>query len=320
MLAEGLAQAVVHHDWWYTEYLQAAEAQAAKWEESALPMSACIDLAQANVKLCNCSSLDYHVQSRPVSGEFAMDAEPARDGVLANAKEEILRIAARYRVNPNDLDRATAELQNAAGTSLTPHSPKSLSKPIHSHILVYLTAGAQLPPYICVFDFGLLHTVTSSVGLSVFLSEPSLSPAQKARILEYTGRIYLMTYVANGAPEIRLDWLSSHPSKLQNQTWDTVFDRATYHEDDGHMSKLIRGIAHAEKTSKPYDHLPEFKIKQPLFLTAGVAAMDSGSSKPMEHVKHFDFVRGAGFKEAWKRYPYREGPWNELREGVRAQL
>ncbi|KAH8821288.1 hypothetical protein F5884DRAFT_82511 [Xylogone sp. PMI_703] len=291
MLAEGLAQACVHHDWWYTEYLQAAEAKAAKWEEPALPLSACINLCREDDALRNCSSVDYHLQARPVSGEFAMDAEPARDGVLAKAKDQILRIAARYRVNPHDLDRATAELQNTA---------------------VYLTAGAQRPPYICVFDFGLLHTVTSSIGHSVFLAEPSLKPEQKARLLEYTGRIYLMTYVANGAPEIRLDWLATHPSKLKNQSWDEVFDRAAYHEDDGHMSKLIRGIAHAEKTSKPYDHLPEFRIKQPLFLIAGIAAIDSGSSKPMENVKHFDFIRGVGFEEAWRRFPYRSAPHARL--------
>lgn len=139
----------------------------------------------------------------------------------------------------------------------------------------------------------------------MFLAEPSLTREQKARLLEYTGRVYLMSYAGQGCPEIRLDWLSSHPSRLPNQGWDEVFDRACYHEDDGHMCKLIRCIAHAQDTSKPYDHLPEFRVKQSIFLTAGIAAIDSGSSQPMDGTKHFDFIRGAGFAEAWQRFPKR---------------
>ncbi|KAF2811537.1 uncharacterized protein BDZ99DRAFT_559618 [Mytilinidion resinicola] len=285
MLAEGLAQACVHHDWWYTEYLTEAETLAAKREQPSLPLSDLIDMCRADDAVRTSSSPSYHSQTRPVSGQFAMDMEPARDGVLKNAKPELLKIAARFRVDPNDIERACAEVQNTA---------------------VYLTAGAQRPPYICLFDFSLLHTVTSSIGLSVFLSEPSLLNEQKARLLEYTGRIYLLTYACHGSPEIRLDWLASHPSKLKNQGWPEVFERAAYHEDDGHMSKLIRGIAHAQKTSKPYDHLPEFRIKQSLFLTAAIAAIDSGSDRPMDVVTHFDFIRGAGFPEPWERFPYRK--------------
>ncbi|PVH98595.1 hypothetical protein DM02DRAFT_643522 [Periconia macrospinosa] len=269
MLAEGLAQACVHHDWWYTEYLTEAEALAAKREEPNLPLADLIDMCRANHAVRTSSSADYHSQMRPVSGQFAMDMEPARDGVMKNAKPEMLKIAARYRVDPNDIDRACAEIQNTA---------------------IYLTAGTQRPPYVCLFDFSLLHTVTSSIGLSVFISEPSLLNEQKARILEYTARIYLLTYACHGSPEIRLDWLASHPSKLRNQGWAEVFERATYHEDDGHMSKLIRG----------------------LFLTAAIAAIDSGSEKPMDGVKHFDFIRGAGFPEPWERFPYRQS--------IRAQL
>ena len=60
-------------------------------------------------------------------------------------------------------------------------------------------------------------------------------------MLEHTGRVFLLSYAGQGTPELRLDWLKSHPSKYPNQGWAEVFDRATRHEDDGHMSKLIRG-------------------------------------------------------------------------------
>ena len=114
-----------------------------------------------------------------------------------------------------------------------------------------------------------------------------------------------MTYAGMGAPEPNFDWLLSHPSKLRNQTWATVFDRACYHEDDGHMCKMIRVMKHAEIVSKPYDHLPQFKVKQGMFLPAAIAAIDSGSKQPMEWTKHFDFLRGAGYPEAWGNVPLR---------------
>jgi len=118
MLAEGLAQACVHHDWWYTEYLTEAENLAAKKEQPSLPLSDLIDMCRADDSIRTSSSPSYHSQARPVSGQFAMDMEPARDGVLKNAKPELLKIAARFRVDPNDIERACAEIQNAAGEQI----------------------------------------------------------------------------------------------------------------------------------------------------------------------------------------------------------
>ncbi|KAL8699512.1 MAG: hypothetical protein Q9201_005963 [Fulgogasparrea decipioides] len=276
VLAEGLAQSAVHRDMWYHEYLETAEEKAIKAEEPALPLSTLIDMERINVAIRNCSSVYFHRQTRPGSGRWAMDLEIARDGVLKNAKAELVTLAARYRVSPPNLKQAVAELTNTA---------------------VYLTAGAQRPPHECAFDFFLLHTITTSINATIFCNEPTFTTAQKCRLLEYTGRCYLMTYAGMGAPEPNFEWLLSHPSKLPNQTWDTLFDRACYHEDDGHMCKMIRVMKHAQNVSKPYNHLPEFKVKQEMFLPAAIAAIDSGSRQPMEWTKHFDFIRGAGGEE-----------------------
>lgn len=59
-------------------------------------------------------------------------------------------------------------------------------------------------------------------------------------------------------------------------------------------------MRHAENMSKAYDHLLEFKVKQDMVLPA---AIDSGSKQPMEFTKHFDFIRGAGYPEAWEKAP-----------------
>ncbi|KAI1501372.1 hypothetical protein F5X99DRAFT_383024 [Biscogniauxia marginata] len=285
LLAEGLAQAAVHHDWWYTEYLRAAEALAAEAKEPPLPLADLIDMERADPKISTCSSLEFHTQTRKYSGRWAMDKEIARDGVLPNAKAELVRLAARWRVDPDNLEKYTAELVNAA---------------------LYITAGAQRPPYQCTFDFWILHTLTASIGHVSFLKEESMTKEQKARLIEYSGRCFMMTYAGLGVPELRLDYLCSHRSKLPNQGWPEVFERATRHEDDGHMAKMIRSTKVAEDICKPYDHLPEIRVKQHMCLIAGIAMIDSASSQPMTWTKHWDFVRGAGWEDAWKRFPKRD--------------
>lgn len=172
-------------------------------------------------------------------------------------------------------------------------------------MLVYYTAGAQMPPHEIRYDFFLLHGVTASIGHCSFLAEPSLSNAQKARLLEYTGRNFLMSFAGMGCPRSRLDYVASHHSRLGDQSWDDVFARACLHEDDGHMAKMIRCMKQAAIISKPYDARPEFRVKQDLFLKAAIAAIDSGSGKPMHWTYHFDFIRGAGFPEAWEKIPVR---------------
>lgn len=118
LLAEGLAQAAVHHDMWYVEYLSAAEKQAVEAKESPLSLSTIIDMQRDDPVIKNSSGLYIHTQTRKYSGKWAMDQELARDGVLKNAKPEMLRLAARYRVDPDDLERATAELINTASRHL----------------------------------------------------------------------------------------------------------------------------------------------------------------------------------------------------------
>lgn len=115
LLAEGLAQSAVHHDWWYIDFLTNSEKLARKAEEPALPLATLIDMMREDPKLSTASSLEFHTQARKHSGIWAMDKEMARDGVLGNARQEYLRLAARWRVDPNDVERATAELINTAG-------------------------------------------------------------------------------------------------------------------------------------------------------------------------------------------------------------
>jgi hypothetical protein len=72
------------------------------------------------------------------------------------------------------------------------------------------------------------------------------------------------------------------------------------------MAKMIRSTALCEQICKPYDRLPEFRVKQHMHLIAGIAMIDSASAEPMTNTKHWDFVRGAGWEEAWTRFPKRD--------------
>lgn len=48
-----------------------------------------------------------------------------------------------------------------------------------------------------------------------------------------------------------------HPSG-----WDEIFRRACDYEDDGHLSKLIRGIRTTSIVSRPYVDCREFPLKR----------------------------------------------------------
>lgn len=118
IMAEGFAQAAVHHDYWYTDWMNRVDTDA-KWaKEPALSLSDCLDLCRAHDVIRNCSSIDFQQQSE--GGKFVLRKEMVRDGVCANAGDAIGVVAARYRVDPTDLDRATAELINSAGKTLIP--------------------------------------------------------------------------------------------------------------------------------------------------------------------------------------------------------
>lgn len=110
-----VAQACVHHEQFVTDFLVSCENEAAKTSQPALPLAACIDACRADPVISTCSSHYYHEQLRPVSGQPCMDDEPIRDAVLGKAINEMRAVAIQYRVDPNDLERATAELINTAG-------------------------------------------------------------------------------------------------------------------------------------------------------------------------------------------------------------
>ena len=105
IVAEGLAQASVHsatlHEAIFAAERLADEAAAAAAPAAGMPsiVSLLADVA-ADPKL-------------PGSARLS-DGNKIRDGVLARARDEMLRIAARVKVRPDELDEKTAEMFDAA--------------------------------------------------------------------------------------------------------------------------------------------------------------------------------------------------------------
>lgn len=120
ILAEGLAEASVHNDWFYTAYIDACAFAAEKVLKPTQSLIACFEESLLDEKITTCSSYDYCRQYQPPSEEFPegrwfVTREPYRDGVVGLVKDELSRIAARWRVSAeDDLERATAELINTS--------------------------------------------------------------------------------------------------------------------------------------------------------------------------------------------------------------
>lgn len=152
LLAEGLAQAAVHHDMYYPEFLRVAEAYARIDNGEPIALSNCVDECLRNSVITTCSTVDVHFQFK--DGMWKVEKEMVRDYVCKKAFHELAQVCSRYRVDPDDLDRATAELINTTGTTsakpshrlspsslcffhfhtirLTPIFIQSGSRPVHS--------------------------------------------------------------------------------------------------------------------------------------------------------------------------------------------
>lgn len=104
-----------------------------------------------------------------------------------------------------------------------------------------------------------MHSITAGSFWPVLNSAPWISPTTKCRLLEWKGRSDLILYCQTGAPLPCPDELAiyqpQHPSG-----WQQIFQRACDYKDDGHLSKLIRGIATAAQISKSYMKNPGFKL------------------------------------------------------------
>ncbi|OQV09749.1 hypothetical protein CLAIMM_13838 [Cladophialophora immunda] len=206
------------------------------------------------------------------------------DNVLGNAPPRLTELAAQWQVSPNehDLDQATAEMIN---------------------VNAWVTACAQRPPKEVKLDFFLIHQVNAAIFFSAFNKQSWLTVEDKVRLVEWKGRLDLITYASRIAPELHENELADYKPRVPDQaSWSALVSRANRIEDDGHISKLLRALAHGQAISGPYENQPGLSHRFPLkgdgWLTLANMAVDTTDSVP-----YLDrWVRGAGADLPWDKF------------------
>ena len=77
-------------------------------------------------------------------------------------------------------------------------------------------------------------------------------------------------YAYRKSPKPLLDEISNYqpkqPGASGDDPWASLIGSIRNYEDDCHENKLIRALAHGQGICKPYEHDPEFRIKDKIWL------------------------------------------------------
>lgn len=282
IVAEALAQAATH-DAWIGGFLLGAEKAAAERKASGAAKQ---DGGDATLM-----QLVDEIRSSEKTAKAARweDRNRLRDGVIKRAGPEMRDLAARWVVDgEEDLERKTAEMIDAS---------------------VFFSAAAQRPPHTQKYDFFYMHSVTSSVFFTDFLTNSLFPRDARIRILEWKGRFDLANYASRGAPALSASEVAEYVPKSPADGWDALFARVNaFDQDDGHAAKLLRGIANGKQA---WERLGEGGRKGLALKSAeqwwkacamGMDSVEVGGPR---------WVRSAGFEEAWKEVPLRENRENK---------
>lgn len=222
---------------------------------------------------------EIHANKKLATAARMEDGNKIRDGVMVRAKDEILNIAAKVRVSPDEIDEKTAEMFDAC---------------------VYMTTSAAFHPgKQPKMDFFLIHHVNASPIFLALNSQDWISAETKARILEWKIRMDVIQYAARAAPPLDLGNITRYqPKKDVNATpFDTV-SRLHDLPEDGHAIKLARAALICRDAVKPYEGKEWVKIRgDELWSKVYHLIVDSAEAPGP------NWVRTAGLDEAWAEVP-----------------
>ncbi|KAK7403241.1 hypothetical protein QQX98_011013 [Neonectria punicea] len=258
LIATGLAQTCVHDNSLH-DFLTQSRAAAAQ------PHTGCIlDLYAPDEKLA--------------SSARWTDRNRIHDGVLKRAPEEMVRLASRVAVRPEELEERTAEMMHAA-----------------AHVA---TAAAFHPPHVPHYDFFFTHHMTSAPFFLTINKHAWIPTAAKTRLLESKIRLDLLQYIARGCPPLHPEWLLRYTPKAASpgvSQPEDLLPRVHGVVDDGHTVKLARALLLAQRVSRPYAGRPWVRIPEgDGWLKAMHLLLDANEPGGVM------WVRAAGFDEAWE--------------------
>ncbi|KAB5531219.1 hypothetical protein GE09DRAFT_1063959 [Coniochaeta sp. 2T2.1] len=265
MIAMGLAQTAVHRDDLGPFMLEAE--RLAKSSSSSEEMGSIISLyhaVKANDKLAHAAKMS--------------DANKVRDGVLVRAREEMLQVAGKVKVKPEELEERTAEMYDNA---------------------VFVAASAAFKEGKGEkFDFFLMHHVNAAPLWITINKQPWISLETKVRLLEWKIRLDLLQYAGRACPPLNLDKIKAYkPKEKPQKTPLEIISRLHNRDEDGHAIKLGRATAICQRISKGYEDREWLTIK-------GDDVWDKVFHLEVDSVEApGEWVRTAGLDEAWKDIP-----------------
>ncbi|KAL2830956.1 hypothetical protein BJY01DRAFT_260689 [Aspergillus pseudoustus] len=265
IIAQGLAQASVHSDYLGPLFLFPTERVAEK-AGTGRPRKTLVQLMDE-------MRVDETLRA---SAQFG-DSSVFGDGILQRAPELVVKYCSQWTVPEDKLDEKLAEMTNAT---------------------IYFTATAQHPEKEIKFDFFYIHAVNLSLFFKPILDLPYLSIHSKARLLEMKGRVDLLIWASRKMPEPRIDDVKNYPIHMG---WPEIFAKSyTHPSDDGHLSKFVRTVAHAQNLCCKYEADAEergMRVTGDMWLKIGNMAVDSAGE-----VSGNMWVRGSGFSESWDKF------------------
>ncbi|ETS80297.1 hypothetical protein PFICI_07826 [Pestalotiopsis fici W106-1] len=267
IVAMALAQACVHSDQFH-DFMMEAETRA--HESATTPMPRIGELLR-----------DAAADRDLVASPRLDDGNKVRDGVLARARDSAMRLAARVRVMPEELEERTAEMYNAAiyiASAAALHHNKN-------------GGGEKDPKY----EFFLMHHVNVNPIFITLNRQDWIPMPLKVRLLEWKIRMDLIQYTARGSPDLDLDRIRAYvPTASNPGPAAALLPRMHAFVDDGHAIKLFRAIGIGREVSKPYEHKEWMIIKGDLWDQIAHMVVDSVEAPGPT------WVRNAGFDEAWQ--------------------
>ena len=129
IVAEALGQTAIHSPW-LDKYFPAVDEIAQRKQTAPKSLVAILDDIFADEKLSTAAHWD--------------DEDLTRDGVFARAWDSMVEHASNWRVHPDEVEEASAELANAAGEF--PISAGLAWRAYTEHRTAYLAGSAQRPP------------------------------------------------------------------------------------------------------------------------------------------------------------------------------
>lgn len=286
IIAEGLAQAAVHENrvgGFLTKVEQAASSSSSQSSSS----------SSSSLKKTPLPEIFETIRQRSeklaTSARFT-DGNKIYDGVFVRAPDEALELLKQVTVGEDELEEKTAEM---------------------AHTCAYVAAAAAFhPPHAPKFDFFLIHHLNSVPFFVTLLSFPWLTPAQKARALEWKIRLDIVQYVARGCPPLRLDLVKSFIPKDASSSGSSSVTKPEdllprFHGivDDGHTIKVVRAFFIARELSAKFHDRPWIRFAdEETWLNVHRLLLESREGRFGASM----WVRSAGFDEAWEDVPKTE--------------